>query len=275
VYDVADDAMKRVDGFRTAEREAHGGKRVVGPSSVAIGEGFAYVGNRASSEICPVDTKTLKPGACVTLPDPPDGLAYVASTKTLWVTTPKDESLTVLDASDAPRLKLTFRLKVGGGPEGYAVDEGHGLFFTNLEDKNKTVVIDVKTHVIKATWDAGCGADGPRGLAVDGARGLVFVACTDHIQVLDSAKSGAPLGKLDVGAGVDNLDYLPAPGRLYVAAGKAGRMTVAEVHGHGELKVVAGASTHEGARNAVADDKGTAYLADSPGARLVVVAPPR
>ena len=43
-------------------------------------------------------------------------------------------------------------LDVGGQPEGYAFDEKHGLFFTNLEDKGGTVVIDIKTRAVTATW---------------------------------------------------------------------------------------------------------------------------
>jgi len=271
VLDVASGAMKRVDGFKSAERDAHGKKRVVGPSSVTLGDGFAYVGDRASNEICPVDLKTLEVRPCLTLPHAPDGVAYVARSKQVWVTTPADESMTVLDASTGGRLTVIGTVKVGGAPEGYAVDEAHGLFFTNLEDRNRTVVIDVATRAVKATWSPGCGEDGPRGLAVDSATSFVIVACTDHVQVLDGTHDGALLGRLDTGAGVDNVDYQGATHRLFVAAGKAARLTVAELSPRGELTVVATGDTHEGARNPVADARGTAYVADSPGARVVVL----
>lgn len=274
VFDVGTRTMTRVDGFKTAEREAHGSKRVVGPSSVAIGQGFAYVGNRATKEVCPVNITTLKLATCLTLAQSPDGVAYVSATKQVWVTTPSDESLTVLDASHGDRLALVGTVKVGGAPEGYAVDDTHGLFFTNLEDKNKTVVLDVRTRTVKATWTPSCGEDGPRGLAVDDGRGLLFVACTDHVQVLDADHEGAPLGRLETGEGVDNLDYRAHTGTLYVAAGKAARLTIAEVGGHGELHVVGTATTHPGARNAVSDGDGNAYVGDSQGARLVVASRP-
>lgn len=275
VFDIASSTFTRVDGFKTVEREttAHGGggkKRTLGPSAAAVGDGFVYVGNRATSEVCPVDTKTLKVQKCITLPVKTDGVAYVASTKEVWVTT-GDNALTVLDASKPDALKSKTVVKVLGAPEGYAVDEAHGLFFTNLEDKGGTVAIDVKTHTVKSTWNAGCGADGPRGLAVDSARNLLFVACTDHIQALDTAHDGALLGKLDAGAGVDNIDYLDATKLLFVAAGKAARLTIARVDGRGLFTVVATGTTGPGARNAVADVRGNAYVADSQGGHLLVL----
>jgi hypothetical protein len=269
VFDIASGTFTRVDGFKTAEREIRGGKRTLGPTAASAGDGFVYIGNRATSEVCPVDVKTLKTAKCLKLPVATDGVVYVASAKEVWVTTGAN-ALVVLDASKPDTLQTKLVLKVDGAPEGYAVDETHGLFFTNLEDTNKTLTIDVKTHKVKSTWSPGCGSDGPRGLAVDVARNFIFVACTDHVQVLDAAHDGALLGKLDTGAGVDNIDYAEATQMLYVAAGKAARLTVARVDDKGQLAVTATATTSEGARNPVADTSGNVYLADSLGARLLV-----
>jgi DNA-binding beta-propeller fold protein YncE len=275
VLDVASGAFRRVDGFRAEEREWHGQKHMAGPSSVAIGDGFAYVGDRASNEVCPVDLKTLVKGACVTFPTGIDGVATVASSHEVWVTTPSDDSITILDARSPGSPKLTGKVRVGGAAEGYAVDEGRGVFFTNLEDKAKTVVIDVKTRAVKATWGNGCGAEGPRGVAVDGARNLVMVACTDHVEVLDGAHDGALLSTIQAGAGIDNIDYALATQTLYVAAGKTARLTVLRIGPRGELTITASAETREGARNAVADEAGNVYIADSKGATLLVASPPQ
>ena len=157
-------------------------------------------------------------------------------------------------------------------PEGYAVDDVRGLFFTNLEDKGSTLVIDVKAHAVKATWTASCGKDGPRGLAFDSKRNFLVVACTDHVQVLDAGHDGALLGRLATGAGVDNVDLVD--GTLYVAAGKAAKLTVATLDDAGSLRVIATADTAPGVRNAVADTSGNVYAGDSLGSRLLVFAAP-
>jgi hypothetical protein len=99
------------------------------------------------------------------------------------------------------------------------------------------------------------------------------VACTDHVQVLDEARDGAKLGTLDTGAGVDNLDYIEAKGLLVAAAGRAARVTLAHVDDKGNLSIVAVGNTAAGARNAVADADGNAYVVDPQGAQLLVLKP--
>jgi hypothetical protein len=64
VLDIATGNFRRIDGFKTVEREARGTKRTVGPSAVAVGDGFVYVGNRATNEVCPIDASTLEPAKC-------------------------------------------------------------------------------------------------------------------------------------------------------------------------------------------------------------------
>jgi DNA-binding beta-propeller fold protein YncE len=268
VFDTTSSTFTRVDGFRTAERDMHGKKRTMGPSAAAIGDGVVYVGDRASSEVCPVDAATLKVSECIKLSSPTDGVEYVASEKEVWVTTPRDQTLTILDASKPRALKAKTTVKTEGAPEGYAVDDARGVFFTNLEDKGGTLAVDVKTRKVTSTWNAGCGADGPRGVAFDAAHDFVVVACTDHLQILDAAHDGAPLGKLETGAGLDNIDVFDET--VYAAAAKAARLTVAKIDDGGRFSVVATGDTSEGARNAVTDGRGNVYVPDSQGARLLV-----
>jgi DNA-binding beta-propeller fold protein YncE len=201
-------------------------------------------------------------------------VTYVASAKEVWVTTPRDQSIAVLDASKPDALQPKVVIKTEGEPEGYAVDAARGLFYTNLEDKDRTLVIDIKTHTVRATWNPGCGADGPRGIAIDPTRNFVFVACTESLHVLDGGHDGAALGKLDTGGGVDNIEYLEPTQLLYIAAGKAARLTVARIDDKGQPSVVATSATAEGARNAVVDSSGTAYLVDPKAGRLLIVEGP-
>jgi DNA-binding beta-propeller fold protein YncE len=271
VIDPVKGTALRVQGFATAERAGHAGKRVVGPSSATIGDGFAYVGDRASSEVCALPLAAPAKGACVTLPVPPDGLAYVATTKEVWATTPSTKSIGVLDAQKPEALALKTTLPLDGEPEGYAVDAAKGVFFTNLEDGDKTLVIDARSRKVTATWEATCGGDGPRGLALDAARGILFVACTDRVKALDVAHAGAELGVLAAGGGVDNIDYVEARAELFVAAGKAGTLTVAKVDDKGGMRALGVATTAPGARVVVAGADGTAFVADGRGGRVLVV----
>src|SRR6476646_635890 len=152
VVDAASGQIAQIDGFATKEMERRGRKRIVGPSSATIGDGVVYVGNRGDSTVCAVDSTSLQRGACVTLDSMPDGLAYVPSLHEVWVTTPRDKSITIVDASVAGALAVKQKLSFEGEPEGYAVDDARGLFYTNLEDKDRTLQIDAKTKTVQSTW---------------------------------------------------------------------------------------------------------------------------
>ena len=260
IVNSTDGSMKKISGFPTAEVGAGDRKRVVGPSSVAIGEGVVYIGNRGDSSVCAFDAKSLGHIACHKIDSSPDGLAYVASDKEVWVTTPRDKSIRVLDSKTLEeKAKLTFE----GSPEGFAVDGKLHRFYTNLEDKDLTLAIDVASRKTVATWKPSCGEEGPRGLRIDSNAGQLFVACTAKVEVLDAAHGGEVLSSVDTGDGVDDIDYAPATHRLYVGAAKAGQLTVATVDAKGKMAVEAKVPTHVGARNPAVTDKGVVYLAHS------------
>ena len=273
VIDAKTGNLKPVEGFKTQEIERNGTKRSVGPSSASVGDGVVYVGNRGDTSVCAVDAASLAKLGCVTLPGSPDGVVYVAKTKEVWVTTPRTQSIVVLDASNAKAPKIAGSFKLDGDPEGYAVDDAHGVFFTNLEDKDKTLRIDLATHKVTATWEPGCGEEGPRGLAIEPSGRVLVVACTDHVATLDAAGDGKILAKLEAGEGVDNLDYVPKTHRLYVAAGRAGTLTVATLDEKGGLTKAASATTAKGARNAVASDDDVVFIADGPEGKILIARP--
>ena len=271
VIDTKTQEVLRVENFPTVEVERHGQKRMTGPTAASVGDGVVYVGDRADSSVCAVDAATLERAGCVKLETGLDGVAFVGKRKEVWVTTPRDNAIVVLDVSAPKTPKIAGTVKLEGAPEGYAVDDGRGFFYTNLEDKDRTLRIDVATRKVVATWMPACGEEGPRGLALEPAGRLLMVACTDHVEVLDAGKDGRILSKLDTGKGVDNLDYLPERRSLYAAAAAAATLTVAHLDENGVLKGTALVATARGARNAVVDEDGVAYVADGPEGKILVV----
>jgi DNA-binding beta-propeller fold protein YncE len=286
VLDGRTGAVTIVEGFPTSEGEVLGKKLMLGPSAVAVGDGIAYVGNRGDGTICAIDARSFERLPCLRvsaagLATSPDGLAYVAPTRELWATLgapplgirPEGGAILVLDASDPRALAPKGRIELDGAAEGYAVDPGRGRFYTNLEDRGRTVAIDVRTRRVVASWEPRCGPKGPRGLAVDTARNQVFVACTDRVVALDGSLPGAVLGTLETGAGLDNIDYLESRQQLFVAAASTATLTVIHVDRHGLLAPVATGETARFARVVVADGDGRAYVADPAGGRVLVFAP--
>lgn len=230
-----------------------------------------YVGNRGDSSVCSIDASSLQKGACVTLDSMPDGLAYVASAKEVWVTTPRAKSIVVLDAATPGALAVKTKLDFEGEPEGYAVDDSRGMFYTNLEDKDRTLAIDIRGHAVVKTWWPSCGEDGPKGLALDHARNFLVVACSDRVKVLDAGHDGKELSSVATGDGVDNIDYSEARHAVYAGAARAAKLTVAIVDEAGKLAPAATVATATGARNGVVTEDGVTYLTDGPDGKVLVV----
>lgn len=275
VVDTSNDSVREISGFATNEIEAGGRKRTQGPSGVSIGDGLVYIGDRADSSICAIDERTLARKTCGHVDATPDGVVYVAPTKEVWVTTPRDNSIRILDSQTlSQKEKLTFE----GRPEGYAVDAKRGVFYTNYEDKDLTTAVDLKTHKTVGKWPSSCGEDGPHGLSLDPASEHLYVACSTRAEILDAGHNGEKLSSIDTGDGVDDLAYSPATHMLYVGAAKDARLTVARLDTTGKLIPVAVVPTQQGARNGVVTKNGAVYLAHSQlghFAGLVIVSPVR
>jgi DNA-binding beta-propeller fold protein YncE len=230
------------------------------------------VGDRADNTVCAVDVRTYIRGACVKLDQAPDLVAYVASTHEVWVTTPASSAIVILDVTANP--KVVGSVAVPGRPEGLAVNDAAGIVYTNLEDKDQTLAIDLHKRTVTATWAAKCGDGGPKGLLADPDHPFVLVACEDHLQVIDPAKKGKILSTVDTGAGLDLFDYAPTQKWFYAAAGRASQLTIVKVDAKGALSVVTTIPTASGARNAVAAADGAAVLTNaSLGGVLYVPAP--
>ena len=198
----------------------------------------------------------------------PDSITYASPTREVWVTTPRDNSIRILDGST---LAQTARVELPGAPEGFTIDNLNGRYYTNLEDRDETLVIDVNSHKVVATWKPNCGQAGPRSLRVDGNAGLLFVACTSKVEALSIHSEGQIVGSVEAGDGVDDFDYALTSRLLFIGAAKAGKLTVASVDGNGTLAVKQVIPTAVGARNGVVDATGVVYLAYGAASELLVV----
>jgi hypothetical protein len=271
VVDARTLGVTAVEGFASETVAGRDGQpRVIGPSAASVGDGVVYVGNRAGKQLCAVDAATLVRGPCLALPAVPDGVAWVATTREVWVTTPRDGSITVVRTGPGGALSVAGRIPLPH-PEGYAVDARRGLFYVNEEEEDRTLAIDVRTRSIVATWTPGCGADGPRGLALDAERRQLAVACTTGVVILDAGGDGRVLGRLEVGAGIDNIDTWPGRHQVLAAAGRAATLTAVAVDGQGKPSLAWATRGAAGGRVVVVDARGGAWIADSRGGRLVLV----
>jgi DNA-binding beta-propeller fold protein YncE len=137
---------------------------------------------------------------------------------------------------DVNTLKEIATIPLGGGPE-FAVPDGKGLIYNNLEDKNSLIVIDSKEMKVLRSYPlAPCG--GPTGLALDAGHQRIFTACRENkgMSVVD-INSGKVITTLPIGAGVDAVAYDPTTQLVFCSNGD-GTATIIKQKSADEYAVV-------------------------------------
>src|SRR5438045_6431878 len=104
---------------------------------------------------------------------------------------------TVIDPVTA---KVLATVAVGGSLE-FAVGDGRGRMYVNVEDKNEVAVLDTKARKLVARFPLG-GCDGPTGIAYDPAAGVIVSACGNGVAIV-SAPNGRPVARTTIGRGAD------------------------------------------------------------------------
>jgi DNA-binding beta-propeller fold protein YncE len=169
--------------------------------------------------------------------------------------------------------KADAAVDLGGSPE-YAVADGQGKVFVNINDQNEVAVID--THVMKviARWPLGPGQR-PTGLSMDRATRRLFVGCRNRELVIMNADDGKVLADFPIGAGVDATAFSNG---LVLASCADGTLTVVREVTPQKFEAVQTLRTEPGARTMAVDDpRGTVYLptADLTPAPVATVFNPR
>jgi DNA-binding beta-propeller fold protein YncE len=136
-------------------------------------------------------------------PKGPDGIMFDPFTKRIFAFCGHGNAASVIDVNE---MKEIGTIDLGGAPE-FAVPDGKGLIYNNLEDKSNLNVIDATAmKVIHSYPLSPCG--GPTGLAYDDKHELVFTGCRENkgMSVVD-IKTGKVMATLPIGSGVDAIVY--------------------------------------------------------------------
>src|SRR5262249_25161244 len=107
-----------------------------------------FVTDGEAGEVFVFDVKTLKITGEIKTADDSDSIVYDPVSKHIFAFNGDSKTASVIDAATATLVK---NIDMGGGPE-FAVADGRGVVFNNLEDKNEVVAIDSNTLSIKAHW---------------------------------------------------------------------------------------------------------------------------
>ncbi len=180
----------------------------------------------------------------------PDAIMFDAFSKKVYSFNGDSKNTSVIDAST---LKQIGSIDLGGGPE-FAVSDGMGKIYNNIEDQNSLATLDASSlKVISSFPLSPCGT--PTGLAIDLKNNRLFTGCRKNkgLTVLD-AKTGKIIQTLPIGAGVDAVAYDPRTGLLICSCGD-GTTTIIKQQSADEYKVVQTLNTAYRARTLALDLK--------------------
>lgn len=179
--------------------------------------------------------------------DNPDAILYDPASQRVFTFNGRGHNATAIDARTGEVLGT---IPLDAKPE-FAVTDGKGRVYVNLEDKNSLAVIDPKTLKVLSVWPiAGC--ESPSGLALDAAHGHLFPVCDNHVMPVLDVSSGKVLGTASIGEGPDAAGFDPGTGLAFASCGE-GKLTVVRAARSGRAEVIDSVTTQRGARTMALD----------------------
>ncbi len=182
------------------------------------GRGFISAGQAASVVI--FDLKTLNTIGHVPTGQKPDAIMYDPATSRVFAFNGGSNSATVIEAADG---KVAGTIDLGGGPE-FAVADGKGYVYNNLEDESLVLKINSKTLKVEQRWPtAPCAS--PSSLAIDRDNRRLFIGCRSKVMAVMNADTGQVITTLPIGDHVDATAFDP-DNRLIFNSNGEGTITV-------------------------------------------------
>ena len=211
-----------------------------------LNKGYASAGR--ANMIVVFDLKTLaRLKEIKTTGDNPDAILYDAPSQRVLSFNGHGRNVTVVDATTDT---VVGTIAIDAKPE-FAVSDGKGRVFVNLEDKNSIAVLDPKALKVSAVWPV-AGCEEPSGLAIDARRGWLFPACGNKIMAVVDNSSGKELGTAPIGDGVDAAAFDPGTALAFASCGQ-GVLTAVRPDHNGRPEVAQSLTTQRGARTMALD----------------------
>jgi len=207
-----------------------------------------FISNGRGNNVTVFDLKTLKAVATVATEMNPDDITYDATSKRVFAFNGRSRSASVIDAKSN---MLVATIPLPGKPE-FAVVDGKGKIYDNIEDTGEIVEIDTAKAMVTKKY-ALTGCEGPSGLAIDTKARRLFSVCGNRVMAVSDPDKGTVIATPAIGAGSDGVVFDAGTGYAISANGD-GTMTIVQQTG-GKYDVVENIATERGARTIALDEK--------------------
>ncbi len=209
-----------------------------------------------------IDTKSGSVLAEVATGKKPDAALLDPATGLIAVMNGGDGTVTLIDPV---KHVLVGSVTVGGTLE-FAVADGKGKIWVNVEDSNQLVSVDLKARkVVDRVALTGC--DEPSGLAWVAKGTRLISSCANGVATVTDPKTRKVVATLAIGQGPDAVLYDAARGLAFIPCGGSGTLEIISAANAANIRVVGHVATRTSAKTGALDQRtGKIYL---PSAKLL------
>jgi len=223
-----------------------------GVHGIALAPEFerGFVSNGREGTVSIFDLNTLKTLSKVKVGDNPDAILYDPASKRVFTFNGRSHDASALDASKG---EVVGTIKLDGKPE-FAVSDGKGGVWVNIEDKNEVQAIDPNKLSVTRSWPL-TNCEAPSGLALDKDHRRLFSGCSDNkTMAISDTDAGKVIAIAQICNGTDATAY-DDEAALAFASCHDGNITVLHEDSPNKFSVAETVPTQEGARTMALDPK--------------------
>ncbi|MDQ6648457.1 MAG: YncE family protein [Pseudomonadota bacterium] len=211
--------------------------------------GFTSNGKNASVTVFDLDS--LKVVATIrSTGEKPDAIVYDSASGHVLTFNGNSHSASVIDPQ---KNAVIGTIALPGKPE-FAVSDGGGHIYVNIEDISKLVEIDSHKNKVVHVWPlAPCAS--PSGLAIDTAHHRLFSVCDNRVMAVTDTDDGHQVATVPIGDGPDAVTFDAARSMIYSSNGESGTITAVHEDDADHFTVAATIPTQVSARTLALDPK--------------------
>ncbi len=223
--------------------------------ALAPESGRGFISNGGDNTVTVFDLKSLKKLDSVKVGERPDAIIYEPFTRHIFTFNARSHDSTVIDAATS---KVVATVPLGGKPE-FAVSDGKGKLYVNIEDKSQIAQVDTSKNSVLNTWPiAPCQE--PSALAMDIEHHRLFAGCDNKMMAVVDSDSGKVVTTVPIGDGVDAGRFNPTTQQVFMSCGE-GVLTIVHEDSPDKYTVTQNIATMKGARTMALDqDNNVVYL---------------
>lgn len=219
--------------------------------ALAPGMNRGFTSNGKAASVTEFDLTTLK--SVATIPGTgknPDAIVYDSASKHIFTFNGHSSDASVIDPA---KHAVIATIALPGKPE-FAVSDGAGHIYNNIEDKSELVEIDTHSNKVLHVWPlAPCKS--PSGLAMDIQHHRLFSVCDNQLMAVTDANDGHQIASVAIGDGPDAVEFDATTSMIYSSNGESGNITAVHEDDPNHYRVTSTIPTQVSARTEALDPK--------------------